>query len=1012
MMAAGGCSVNQTIRYVLIFIFTVTIQSALNINQSELERNDDTQKGSTQHVHDAPDPILAESNSSTMHGEEELLQLEETFESVPIKPVPIEEKMLETSEFEIEEPQIKFDTPLTEVGTDDMPLVDRVLLVEERICGQNCGHYPHTFRVARWNKCQTCHCDTMCQIYRDCCPDVLLKYNITYDDSPIVTDCVVDKAVVFDPRELDYQNYQTMVTKCPSLDKVSLRSFKEEKEKCENPNISDQEQSFPVSSPLTGFTYRNIFCARCHNDSHVLDNWGSAVDCHRSAGPLISTTHTREDLYKKLTTTSSVLATQCELQYTRPSPTRIEDGQMDTPLESYKRLCSSVSPPITDVCNATGLSRIRDAELEEACTLYDSVFDGKYRNMFCYLCNMEYPLSFEALRQHVQWGHTGNTARVSFGALLDFNGRDTSIEEVVKLAVDLDQCTATQFFDVFTCGCRELECSEGKYLDANGTCKSLIKDSYLLGYTVCYQLDVTSETSLSEDSVKNMLSETDFLMFDDLKQHRGYVLKFCPNDVNVSMYFKDQFSKYGTLEDLEKIISSTAEKYISYANEYLNPAIHPRITLMYPCLPDNNMENQCPRDTNFSVDGILANAPISFGQEKEIYYIDYTQTSTCAFANLPEDNITFVNNGEMLKFEINGNKLSVSQVTMMVWSNIDYVRVCLTDYNDLAKTATCQTKRENLDTWTISGLVSIVSTSVSLLCLGMTFATYLILPPLRSGGGMNIMALSVLLFIAQALYEFAIEQFENRIVCRVIGIAIHYSWLAAVFSMNACTVERFFKLCYPLQSRSFFLSKKRPFLLATGYSLLCPLIIVVINITSNLWTNGDLGYGSPGLCYIASRASRIAAFAAPMGFIVIINLILLGITVRRLRQRPGIDEDKAEARNSKRSSNKNNKVSLLACVKLSVVTGMTWLLAFLYELIPSDSLSYIITLLIGLQGLMFFFSLVINKRVTELMSARLRFSPRSGSTSTGSHSKNDKVCGSRQNSGATSNTALTAYGSN
>ncbi|GFO06400.1 adhesion g protein-coupled receptor e1 [Plakobranchus ocellatus] len=897
-------------------------------------------------------------------------------------------------------PQVQHINPLQEVGTKDTPLLDRILMVEETICSENCGSYPHNFRVTRWETCQSCHCDTMCKIYRDCCPDVLLKYNVTYDDSPIVTDCVTSRPVVLDPKYLSYKDYYAMVTKCPRQDQNSLTSSKEENEKCENPDLFDRQQSFPVTSAITGFTYRNIYCSRCHNDSLKLEYWSSSVHCHGSAGPLISTTTTREDLYRKLVTKSSVMKTRCELQYTSPSSA---DGQMRTPQDKYRRLCTTTSPPIIDVCNATGQSTFRIEELEEACALYDSVFDGRYRNMFCFLCNQEYPYSLERLRQKVHGGLTNNAARVSFAALFDFDGRDALMGEVVEQLVDLDQCAASQFFDIVSCECRQAECSEGKYLDANGTCHSLIK-SDLLGYTACYKLDIFSEDPISEDSVHRMLTESSIFIDDDVKEHRGYVLKFCPGDFNVSFYFKDQVSKHGILEDFEEIINSTFEQSISIAKRIFKTTISPNVTIIYPCLTEEDIVKQCPANLNYSIDSTKSQGLIPFGARKDIYYINFTQISTCTFASLFKINFTSVDNGLMLRFAPTGNKLLASQASLVVSSdNTDRVRLCLIDYKELAKTASCQTKTKDFDTWTISGIVSIVCTCVSLFCLALTFFTYLILKPLRTGGGLNIMTLTVLLFIAQALYEFAIEQFENKNICRAIGIAIHYSWLAAVFSMNACTVERFFKLCYPLHSRSFFLSKKRPFMLATSYSLFCPLVIVVINIAANLKSTGDLGYGSRSLCYITSRVSRIASFAAPMGIIVIANVVLLIIAVSKLRQRSGSDGDSSENSTNVNPNNayskKNNKVGLLACVKLSVVTGITWLLAFFYEVIPSEALSYIITALIGLQGLLFFLSMIVNKRVMKMFQSTMHLSSSSGTASTGLHSKKVNLYGVKEKSG-------------
>ena len=517
----------------------------------------------------------------------------------------------------------------------------------------------------------------------------------------------------------------------------------------------------------------------------------------------------------------------------------------------------------------------------------------------------------------------------------------------------------------------------------------------MLGYRACYRLDVVSDTPITEDSLRRLMTYTYSVLGDALREHFCSVIEHCPNSFNTSLYFEDLFATYGTLEYLEGLINSTRESYLLMVNTILQSVVSSNITTVYPCLAEVKSEGQCPSNLQYSIESIRGSAPIMIGTRTDIYYINYTQTSTCAFVSLAMENFVFEDDGEKMTFEPTGDQISSALVSFLDSSSnvTSIVRVCVSDYNKLAKPSPCYAKHDDFDTWTISGLVSIVSTSISLICLVLTFAVYAIVAPLRSGGGKNIMTLTALLFVAQALYEFGIEQFENRDFCCFMGLAVHFSWLAAVFSMNACTVERFLKLCFPLKTRSFFLSERRPFMLATGYSLICPFLIVTINIAASMASNGDLGYGSPRLCYINSRTSRIVAFATPMGAVVLANVFLLGITVWTLRTKSEVkgSENGHETIQSSIQSAKTNRVGLLGCIRLSVVTGITWLLVFLYEAIPSEALSYIITALVGLQGLIFFLSLVVNKRVMSMLKNTLKTPMTSRTSSTVSSSNKNRA---------------------
>ena len=511
----------------------------------------------------------------------------------------------------------------------------------------------------------------------------------------------------------------------------------------------------------------------------------------------------------------------------------------------------------------------------------------------------------------------------------------------------------------------------------------------MLGYKACHKLDISANSPISEEDMDILKFSSAMVVPKYAKEHTTHVLQFCPNGVNISLYFEDMLSVYGTLEDLEERIRVVRDIYLSLANNTLGSALSSRVTITYPCLEGLKSEDQCPSNPSFSIDKSRMVGPILDNARTDIYYIKYSQTSACPFVSVSTANFTMVENGEKLLYKPTGNLLSAALVSFIDSPDTGSgsVRVCVSDYTELAKNSSCQDQQVDLDTWTVSGLISLICTVISLVCLALTFGVYSILAPLRVGGGRNIMVLTVLLFIAQALYEFGLEQFEHRDVCRALGLAIHYFWLATVFSMNACTVERFLKLCFPLKSRSFFLSERRPFMFATGYSLLCPLVIVSSNVATNITTGGGVGYGSHMMCYINSRMSRIIAFAVPMATVLLTNVVLLSVTMWTLRRRSeAIGSSGESSRNGSQGTaqtTKNSKVGLVGCARLSVVTGISWLLIFVYEALPSTALSYVITALIGLQGLVFFCSLVLNKRVLRMLRKAAESSSFSSTTSSG-----------------------------
>ncbi|XP_050390887.1 adhesion G protein-coupled receptor L3-like [Patella vulgata] len=246
------------------------------------------------------------------------------------------------------------------------------------------------------------------------------------------------------------------------------------------------------------------------------------------------------------------------------------------------------------------------------------------------------------------------------------------------------------------------------------------------------------------------------------------------------------------------------------------------------------------------------------------------------------------------------------------------------------------------------GLLSGICTSCSLFFLFITFLVFCLLKKHCTSIGQSIMALTVTLLIAQTLFEFGAEQTEIKWVCETLGILIHHFWLSATFWMNVCTIILFYNLSYPIESR--IISKRKFVLSSILYTWGCPMMIVMVVILTSQLQFGNLGYGGSS-CYITTPTSRRFAFALPVGVLVLLNVILFCYTFTNLR------------RDKKLQSNQENQISMFACLKLSVITGLTWIFSFIYEATGYETFHYLFTVLFGAQGVILFLAFVCNRRV-------------------------------------------------
>ncbi|XP_041347264.1 adhesion G protein-coupled receptor E2-like [Gigantopelta aegis] len=284
------------------------------------------------------------------------------------------------------------------------------------------------------------------------------------------------------------------------------------------------------------------------------------------------------------------------------------------------------------------------------------------------------------------------------------------------------------------------------------------------------------------------------------------------------------------------------------------------------------------------------------------------------------------------------------------------VAICVSDYMNATSQASILCNNQHGVTSTFLGIFSFVCTSVSLLFLALTFLTYCLFVSMRTIGGMCNMGLVFTLFSAQIVLEFGMEQNQDVVGCQVIGIFIHFLWLAAVFWMNACTFLLFLKLSFPLKSRNFGHNVTKIFCLSALYANGTSALIVSLNTIVNIATRGDIGYGG-NICYLNTYFSQIYFFKIPIGIIVIVNIGLFIFTVCRIR------------RNVSVSSTRESKINLFSCVKLSVITGLVWLSSYLYEIFHITAFAYIFTLLVGAQGVLFFVAVVVNRNVLSLWTS-------------------------------------------
>ena len=122
----------------------------------------------------------------------------------------------------------------------------------------------------------------------------------------------------------------------------------------------------PVTSLSTKLTYRNRFCAQCHNDTDI-QPWSPIINCYNQTVDL-NFLNSYDEIFTKADTNN------CSIMYHE-----LND-------KSTKITCDS---PVRTIgkCNITGTWQQYDADIEMACSLNMMSIGYTHRNIFCQMCN-------------------------------------------------------------------------------------------------------------------------------------------------------------------------------------------------------------------------------------------------------------------------------------------------------------------------------------------------------------------------------------------------------------------------------------------------------------------------------------------------------------------------------------------------------------------------------------------------------------------------------------------------
>ncbi|XP_078620802.1 uncharacterized protein LOC144887441 [Branchiostoma floridae x Branchiostoma japonicum] len=189
--------------------------------------------------------------------------------------------------------------------------------------------------------------------------------------------------------------------------------------------------------------------------------------------------------------------------------------------------------------------------------------------------------------------------------------------------------------------------------------------------------------------------------------------------------------------------------------------------------------------------------------------------------------------------------------------------------------------------------------------------------------------------------------------CAAFAIILHYFLLTAFTSMNALAVDLFLTFRDALER-----AKLYKYLL---YTWLMPVPIVIVTVIVEFGSSVSVGYGEN--CWIGNPVANLLAFGVPVFSAILVNAVLATFVLLAIRK-SFVIADKAKSRSSSSKA--------WVYLRISFLTGFTWILGFIYPYVNSRAVEYIFIVLNASQGLLLALMLTITSKVVKKWKVAIR----------------------------------------
>ena len=277
----------------------------------------------------------------------------------------------------------------------------------------------------------------------------------------------------------------------------------------------------------------------------------------------------------------------------------------------------------------------------------------------------------------------------------------------------------------------------------------------------------------------------------------------------------------------------------------------------------------------------------------------------------------------------------------------------------------CMHSHLQLESQTVEVYLTLVCQSLSIFSLLLTLFVYCALPNLRTLPGKCVMCLCSALLMAQVLLQWSSSANSSRPICIALAAIDHWAWLEYFCWMVI--------LAFDIHSamRSGFVADDQlndttfGLYLAIGWG--APMVFVAGCLTISLLWPDLLSYTDGSTCWVSPDSSGMVplllAFALPLTIALIFNAVFFIRTMISIRAAKKFVERVLDASQSR------NQLGIY--VRLVSLTGFTWVLGLVQNVLPYSPIRYAFIICNALQGVCIMVAFVCKRRIARLLIARI-----------------------------------------